>query len=180
MPTDAKMQVIHVFPTQDSFIQNQTSVEENDLAFVPLEIASQAEAEAGTNNTKMMTPLRVKQMMDKSVSVISRTESQTTYSGKPAYRRVTVFSDGFVEEEWRIYVPYGTNHLITLAYPCKDTNYFIGTTDALGGQTAGRTYIQSTTEARIVTYYSGSNRDTCWVTSLMRYWTDTSNIAGLL
>lgn len=59
MPTDAKLQVIHVFPTQDSFVQNQTSVEENDLAFAPCAKVATSGDYNDLTNKPSLTPDRL-------------------------------------------------------------------------------------------------------------------------
>lgn len=83
MSTDSQLKVIHVFPSEESYNTNKGSVGVDDLSLVPLklaEIASKLEAEAGTDNTKMMTPLRVAEVIVKnSNGIIAQSLGQNGY-----------------------------------------------------------------------------------------------------
>ena len=60
------------FNTHKAEEATQTKLGHIKLADIPSPtIATQAEAEAGTNNTKMMTPLRVAQAIDKRIPILS-------------------------------------------------------------------------------------------------------------
>lgn len=138
------------------------------------DVATQAEAEAGTANNSFMTPLRVAQAIAAQAltlesHITSRVRSQLTINKQNAYRTVTTYSDGFVVENWHLYIPYSTETVITLAKPCAFTDYFVGTTDTLGGENGGRCYIKTSTTAAVNTYYTGNLRGNCWCTCTMAY-----------
>lgn len=61
-----KINTINVFPDEKTYTENKTQLTESDLAMVPinlveLPIATTAEATEGTDDTKLMTPKKVKE-----------------------------------------------------------------------------------------------------------------------
>lgn len=105
-------------------------------------IASEAEAKAGTNNTKHMTPLRVKQAIDALVDIpteINSTISITT--GTVAHNGTIPLPDGFTREECHYAV-------WTHQQPDADKSY--------GGNSYHRTQVNQATGA-VICYYNYDN-----------------------
>lgn len=102
-------------------------------------IATQAEAEAGTDNEKHMTPLRVKQAIDALVDIPTEiNENIKITTGTVTHNSTIPLPDGFTREECRYAV-------WTHQQPDADKSY--------GGNSYHRTQVDQTT-GKVTCYYN--------------------------
>lgn len=120
--TEGTLKTIHVFPSLDSYTTNKDSVGENDLSLIPTPMASQSEAEAGTDNVKLMTPLRTKQAIQAEFSKRNLYVVDAWEEGTEWYR---LWSDGRKEQGGRINSRSGK---ITFKLAFTNTDYTFLTT----------------------------------------------------
>lgn len=100
---------IHLFPSEESYVANSGSVEADDLALVPLNLAPVAKT--GSFNS----------LSDKPKSYIT----ETWVSGTSGYR---IWSDGFIEQWGKVTVKgEDSDNTLTFQKPFKNTNYNIQT-----------------------------------------------------
>lgn len=107
---------IHLFPSEESYVANSGSVDADDVALVPLNLAPVAKT--GSFNS----------LSDKPKAYIT----ETWVSGTSGYR---IWSDGFIEQWGKIHLSGESSyHTLTFKKAFKNTNYNVqtaswGTTD---------------------------------------------------
>lgn len=100
---------IHLFPSEESYVANSGSVDADDVALVPLNLAPVAKT--GSFNS----------LSDKPKAYVT----ETHVSGTQGYR---VWSDGFIEQWGKVTVSgENTANTLTFQKPFKNTNYNIQT-----------------------------------------------------
>ena len=121
------------------------------------DVATQAEAEAGTANNSFMTPLRVAQAIAAQAASANVYVVETYHSGTSWYR---IWSDGFVEQGGYSNSPYGQVATITLIKPLNTTNYTILLGGVGGSESSVRVQPENQTKTSFQTarYYSGNAR----------------------
>lgn len=121
------------------------------------DVATQAEAEAGTANNSFMTPLRVAQAIAAHGASADAYVVETYHSDTSWYR---VWSDGFVEQGGFSNSPYGQIITVTLIKPLTTTNYTILLGGVGGRESSVRVQPdnQTTTSFQTRRYYSGSGQ----------------------
>lgn len=121
------------------------------------DVATQAEAEAGTANNRFMTPLRVAQAIAAQGASADAYVVETYHSGKSWYR---VWSDGFVEQGGFSDSPFSQTTTVTLIKPLTTTNYTILLGGVGGSESAVRVLPdnQTTTSFQTYRHYTGDLR----------------------
>lgn len=100
---------IHLFPSEESYVANSGSVDADDVALVPLNLAPVAKT--GSFNS----------LSDKPKAYIT----ETWVSGTSGYR---IWSDGFIEQWGKVHVSgENSNNTLTFQKPFKNTDYNIQT-----------------------------------------------------
>lgn len=130
-------------------------------------IASEAEAKAGTNNTKFMTPLRVAQAIPFTAratsiggaSVTKPAVIVTTYrSGNNWYR---IWSDGWIEQGGYV-VGTAQQTTVNLLKAFSDTNYTLMIGQFVNKNYEGNSGILSKTATAFVGFNLMNGTGTCW------------------
>lgn len=132
---------IHLFPSDESYVANSGSIEADDLALVPLNLASIAKT--GSFNS----------LSDKPKAYVT----ETWVSGPSGYR---IWSDGFIEQWGKIYLSEeATYHTLTFEKAFRSTNYNVQT--ASWGITDRHARIQhkTTTSVRLAAWNNDNDND---------------------
>lgn len=164
MPTDKSLRNIHVFPTEDSFNQNASSVGDGDLALVPLNIPEQVNADWNASSGAA-------QILNKpNLATVATSGNYNDLSNRPNLATVAT-SGSYNDLTNKPTIPSNPNDYVTSTYRSGSSWYRIWSNGLIeqGGQisptSAGEIYVTypkkfSTTVAPVVGFLGHNDTTT--------------------